>query len=98
METTDPHRQRASVGNKDGADFATETAVSPAPSSRTVHLIRLLTGILVLLILVGILPGNILNFLDEKVQTFTTIFLGIFIEAVPFLLAGSWYQVLLPFL
>ena len=89
METTDLDRQGASAEHMDDEDDRGETAVSPPSSSRAKNIIRLLTGILVLLMLVGVLPGNTLNFLDDKLQTFTTIFLGIFIEAVPFLLAGS---------
>ena len=55
---------------------------------------RLFTVILLLLIL-AIFISEVRRtpqgafFLQERVQTFVTIFLGIFIEAVPFLLAGS---------
>ena len=59
------------------------TAVSP----RTFG--RILGAIVVLLLLIGLFPDLIPSGLNEKFQTFVTIFLGIFIEAVPFLLAGS---------
>ena len=55
---------------------------------------RLFTVVLLLLIL-AIFVSEVRRtpqgafFLQERVQTFVTIFLGIFIEAVPFLLAGS---------
>ncbi len=51
--------------------------------------VRLVGGGLILLLIVAALSGNTIDFLGQKTQTFTTIFLGIFIEAVPFLLAGS---------
>lgn len=50
---------------------------------------RLLMALLLLLILLGTLPDATLTLLGQRFQTFVTIFLGIFIEAVPFLLAGS---------
>ena len=89
MKTTDLDAQRSSSENLEGKERSTETAVSYPSSSRAVNIIRLLTGVLVLLIFAGVLPGDIRYFLDDKLQTYTTIFLGIFIEAVPFLLAGS---------
>lgn len=64
------------------------------PDTNSARLRRLFTAILLLLI-VGIFLSEIQRtpqgefFLQERVQTFVTIFLGIFIEAVPFLLAGS---------
>jgi uncharacterized membrane protein YraQ (UPF0718 family) len=50
---------------------------------------RILGAIVILLLLIGLFPSLIPTGLNEKFQTFVTIFLGIFIEAVPFLLAGS---------
>ncbi|MCA9918036.1 MAG: permease, partial [Anaerolineales bacterium] len=50
---------------------------------------RILGAIVILLLLIGLFPNLIPSGLNEKFQTFVTIFLGIFIEAVPFLLAGS---------
>lgn len=50
---------------------------------------RLLMGVLVLVILIGALLPLRSGTVGDQIQTFTTIFLGIFIEAVPFLLAGS---------
>src|SRR5690606_10573070 len=40
-------------------------------------------------LLIGLFPNLVPGNLNERFQTFVTIFLGIFIEAVPFLLAGS---------
>lgn len=60
-----------------------KTAVSP----RTFG--RILGILIILLLLIGLFPNLIPSGLNEKFQTFVTIFLGIFIEAVPFLLAGS---------
>ena len=50
---------------------------------------RILGVLVILLILIGLFPNLIPDNLNERFQTFVTIFLGIFIEAVPFLLAGS---------
>jgi uncharacterized membrane protein YraQ (UPF0718 family) len=50
---------------------------------------RILGALIILLLLIGLFPSLIPSGLNEKFQTFVTIFLGIFIEAVPFLLAGS---------
>ncbi|MEZ4519985.1 MAG: permease, partial [Chloroflexota bacterium] len=50
---------------------------------------RAVAAVLLVLIAITLLPGTSLSFLNERLQTFTTIFLGIFIEAVPFLLLGS---------
>lgn len=48
-----------------------------------------LVALLLLLLVATVATGNAPLFAQEKLQIFTTIFLGIFIEAVPFLLAGS---------
>jgi hypothetical protein len=66
----------------------TDTAATPSTTPST-RFTRVIVGLLLLLILLGVLPGANFSFLNDKLQTFTTIFLGIFIEAVPFLLAGS---------
>lgn len=50
---------------------------------------RALLLVLILLIILSLLPDGSLAFLGTRYQTFSTIFLGIFIEAVPFLLIGS---------
>lgn len=50
---------------------------------------RILGLLIFLLLLIGLFPNLIPSGLNERFQTFVTIFLGIFIEAVPFLLAGS---------
>jgi uncharacterized membrane protein YraQ (UPF0718 family) len=70
------------------------TPVLPTSSARS-HLLRwLLTCGLIALVLASIFAdtftsGAGLPFLAQRFQTFVTIFLGIFIEAAPFLLAGS---------
>ena len=64
-----------------------EPGQATAVSARKIG--RLLGFILVILLLIGLFPSLIPNSLTEKFRTFVTIFLGIFIEAVPFLLAGS---------
>ncbi|MCA9956088.1 MAG: permease, partial [Anaerolineales bacterium] len=50
---------------------------------------RVLGAVVILLLLLGLFPSLVPDNLNERFQTFVTIFLGIFIEAVPFLLAGS---------
>ncbi len=50
---------------------------------------RILGAVVILLLLIGLFPNLVPGNLNERFQTFVTIFLGIFIEAVPFLLAGS---------
>lgn len=63
------------------------TAVSARPNLNPI--ISLIAAIFVLIILLGVLPNSGNTTVSSRFQTFTTIFLGIFIEAVPFLLAGS---------
>lgn len=53
------------------------------------RIFSIIIGIFVLVILLGVLPNSGNTTISSRFQTFTTIFLGIFIEAVPFLLAGS---------
>ncbi|MEZ4636843.1 MAG: hypothetical protein R2873_25745 [Caldilineaceae bacterium] len=66
-----------------------------APSSaQGRRLRRLLGGGLLLLVLASLIVTSISSpqarfFAAERFQTFVTIFLGLFIEAAPFLLAGS---------
>lgn len=50
---------------------------------------RILGAAVILLLLLGLFPNLVPDNLNERFQTFVTIYLGIFIEAVPFLLAGS---------
>ncbi len=50
---------------------------------------RILGIVVILLLLIGLFPNLVPSTLNDRFQTFVTIFLGIFIEAVPFLLAGS---------
>lgn len=64
----------------------TPTAVSPTNKRQSLKLLAALAGLTaVILILSRLAPAP----LAQRFQTFTTIFLGIFIEALPFLLAGS---------
>jgi uncharacterized protein len=64
--------------------------ISPArPRSAATRITRILFLVLILLIILSVIPRGSLAFLDGRLQTFSTIFLGIFIEAVPFLLIGS---------
>ncbi|RIK28727.1 MAG: hypothetical protein DCC55_38500 [Chloroflexi bacterium] len=76
--------------------YTVDSAVGAAPASRLrQRLLRwLLTLTLVALVLAAIFADTLtsgagLPFLSQRFQTFVTIFLGIFIEAAPFLLAGS---------
>ncbi|MCA9971712.1 MAG: permease [Anaerolineales bacterium] len=64
------------------------TAVSPTPPpDRTLN--RVLLGLLAVVALVGALPTLFPDFAFNEFQTFVTIFMGIFLEAVPFLVAGA---------
>jgi len=75
--------------------FPSEERTTVAPSAGTSRLLRwLLTALLVALVLAALFTDTLttgagLPFLAQRFQTFVTIFLGIFIEAAPFLLAGS---------
>ncbi|MCB9433993.1 MAG: permease [Ardenticatenaceae bacterium] len=64
---------------------AAENHAHPSP---TAFLRRLLGGLLLLGLLISIVARGEGN-LTAQFQTFVTIFMGIFVEAVPFLLAGS---------
>ncbi|NJN55809.1 MAG: hypothetical protein HC804_14335, partial [Anaerolineae bacterium] len=88
MDATEFEHKPPTQDPSPAAESVKETAV-PAPDNRFQNSIRLVVGMLVLLLLLSTLPGVNWRFLDDRLQTFTTIFLGIFIEAVPFLLAGS---------
>ncbi|MCB0097285.1 MAG: permease [Caldilineaceae bacterium] len=74
-------------------ELSASPAVSPkASTSRTLRI--LLTSLVAIGALYAIFSAAItspqdLFFVTERAQTFVTIFLGIFIEAAPFLLAGS---------
>lgn len=50
---------------------------------------RWLIGVILLILLVGILGRLVEGPINVRFQIFATIFMGIFVEAVPFLLAGS---------
>lgn len=62
-------------------------AVRSRPSSKPAQ--RLLWFLLLLVIVLAIRQNDLGGSLGDRVQTFVTIFLSIFIEAAPFLLAGS---------
>ncbi|HHY54913.1 MAG TPA: permease [Chloroflexi bacterium] len=75
-------------------DAAPNVAATPTPNPRTRWLRWALTALLALAALIAIfydafVNGDGLPYLYQRVQTFVTIFLGIFIEAAPFLLAGA---------
>ena len=65
-----------------------QAAENHAHPSSPPFLWRLLVGLLLLGVLIGIVARGEGN-LTAQFQTFVTIFVGIFVEAVPFLLAGS---------
>lgn len=77
MDSTEPYRL--------------ETAVPTTPPAKAANyrLTHLLVGLVVVVLIVGMLARFIEGPLHDRFQTFVTIFLGIFIEAVPFLVAGS---------
>lgn len=89
METTELESETKTQDHVIAHEHVHGTAVSQSSQDRNKTILHFLVGGIVLLILIGSLPNVSLNFLSDKLQTFTTIFLGIFIEAVPFLLAGS---------
>ncbi len=75
-------------------DATVGVAASPLPNPRARWLRWVLTALLALAALTAIfydafVNGDGLPYLYQRVQTFVTIFLGIFIEAAPFLLAGA---------
>lgn len=61
----------------------------PTTRIQRILLFLLLLGLFLGIMAVSGVSGVSLRLLSDQVQTFVTIFLGIFIEAVPFLLAGS---------
>jgi uncharacterized membrane protein YraQ (UPF0718 family) len=70
------------------------SSAAPRPARRSRLLRALLTVLVILLGLAAIFADTLTSgagwpFIAQRFQTFVTIFLGIFIEAVPFLLAGS---------
>ncbi len=79
MSSTDLREEQENLG---------ETAVRPQTPNLS-RIFRVIIGLFVLIILLGVLPNSGNTTITSRFQTFTTIFLGIFIEAVPFLLAGS---------
>ncbi|HVN16935.1 MAG TPA: permease [Anaerolineales bacterium] len=64
-----------------------ESTTSSRPLPRTLALLIVL-GVLAA-VLFSIVPASIFNWLGEKLNVFATIFLGIFIEAIPYLLLGT---------
>ena len=75
--------------------MATTEPIAPAPTDSRPQatsrqtLLRWLGGLALLGALTLAIPRFGPEWLDARFQTFVTIFMGIFIEAVPFLLAGS---------
>ena len=71
---------------------SSSTEITPRPAVgffRSKAALRLLLAIVILAALVIIRDNELVGSLGSRAQTFVTIFLSIFIEAVPFLLAGS---------
>lgn len=66
-----------------GVSKKSMSALAKKPAARLLALLLLIGGLLL------VRENNLLPSLGEQFQTFVTIFLSIFIEAVPFLLAGS---------
>lgn len=71
-----------------------EVAAAPLPNPRARWLrwgltVLLMAGALTALFYDAFVNGDGLPYLYQRIQTFVTIFLGIFIEATPFLLAGA---------
>ncbi len=85
------------ISQKPGSDLATEFVKPPplTPSNKSSRWLRIgLSSALLLLVLYAILGDLLITgggrlVLVQKLQVFVTIFLGIFIEAAPFLLLGS---------
>lgn len=87
--------------DKPGELYPVEDAINPStptlapPTATHSRLLRwFLTSLLVALVLAALFADTLTTgvgkaFLLQRFQTFVTIFLGIFIEAAPFLLAGS---------
>lgn len=63
--------------------------VADEKKARNPFLTRLLLGFVFVTVVVGIIGRFSSGVLNTQFQTFVTIFMGIFVEAVPFLLAGS---------
>lgn len=86
--------QQKQVGDYPTDDYPTETTITAAPT-RSSRIFRILLSAGFVLLVGWAIFGNVLTtgggriFLAQRFQTFVTIFLGIFIEAVPFLLIGS---------
>ncbi|MGB5061641.1 MAG: permease, partial [Candidatus Promineifilaceae bacterium] len=70
------------TANQAGPELETAVSAKRAPT-------RFLIGLVVLTAVIFALARFTTGPIHDRFQTFTTIFLGIFIEAVPFLLAGS---------
>ncbi|MGB4871496.1 MAG: permease, partial [Candidatus Promineifilaceae bacterium] len=70
------------TANQAGPELETAVSTKRAPT-------RFLIGLVVLTAVIFALARFTTGPIHDRFQTFTTIFLGIFIEAVPFLLAGS---------
>jgi uncharacterized membrane protein YraQ (UPF0718 family) len=82
------------VEQSDVAQESSALAPTPAPDLRVRYMRWVLSALLALTGLTAIfydafVNGDGLPYLYQRVQTFVTIFLGIFIEAAPFLLAGA---------
>ncbi|MEZ4615491.1 MAG: permease [Caldilineaceae bacterium] len=76
-------------------EYTEPAAISPVAPTKSNRWLRALLTIVVIALLLAAIVGDAVTtgggrlFIQQRVQTFVTIFLGIFIEAVPFLLMGS---------
>lgn len=88
------HKHLLNAAEK-GIDNARGQFTMPTPmestknTSRDNTLTYLLLGLMGLVLIIGALPRFYPDFAYNQFQTFVTIFMGIFIEAVPFLVLGS---------
>jgi uncharacterized membrane protein YraQ (UPF0718 family) len=69
-------------------EIGEQTAVPP-PLKQNKLLTRLLLALIVATILIGLIVNVAPPAISNRFTTFVTIFMGIFVEAVPFLVAGS---------
>jgi uncharacterized protein len=67
--------------------FPVQNTTSPRPLPRTL-VFSILIGILLMVVL-SMVPSAFFAWLWEKLNVFATVFLGIFVEAIPYLLLGT---------
>jgi len=67
--------------------FPVQKTISPRPLPRTL-ILSIAIGIL-LMVVFSMLPSGFFTWLWDRLNVFATVFLGIFVEAVPYLLLGT---------